>query len=240
MSRRQIVMVAAGLATAGVVATWAYSLANPPRRENVARAVRRPGRLSPSELTKPGPLPEIVLGKDDAPITIVEYADLTCPACANFHTTVLPKIKEKYIDTGKVRLLFREFPTNTPSIVAFMAVRCVAPEAAPSLISALFTRQEEWRSAASFDQLRDKLFSFGQQVGLTRQAFDNCVPAVKDGKVELTATQQKLATDISEVRDRGHQGFGVNATPTFFVNGKRLSAGTLETFDKAIEPLLSQ
>src|SRR5262245_53403620 len=194
MSRRQIVMVGAALATVGVIGTWIYSIRNP-RQTSVAGPIKRTRTtLSPAELVKPGPLPEIVMGKDDAPVTIVEYADLTCPACAAFHTTVLPKIKEKYIDTGKVRLLFREFPTNTPAIVAFMTVRCVGPEKAPPLISALFSKQEEWRSSASFSQLRDKLFSFGQQVGLTRQAFDSCVPAEKaGGKVELTPTQQKLA-----------------------------------------------
>jgi protein-disulfide isomerase len=241
MSRRQIVMIAAGVATAGVVGTWFYSLRNP-RQTAVAGPIKRgrpTGKLSTAELTKPGPLPEIVIGKDDAPVTIVEYADLTCPACAAFHTTVLPKIKEKYIDTGKVRLLFREFPTNMPSIIAFMAVRCVAPDKAPPLISALFSRQEEWRSATSFDQLRDKLYTLGQQVGLTRQAFDNCVPSSKAGKIELTASQQKLATDITTVRDRGNEGFGVASTPTFFINGKKLTHATVEEFEKAITPLLN-
>src|SRR5262245_57361125 len=106
MSRRQIVMIGAGVATVGVIATWFYSLRNP-RQVGVAGPIKRPrGKASMAELTKPGPLPEIVIGKNDAPVTIVEYADLTCPACAAFHTTVLPKLKEKYIDTGKVRILF--------------------------------------------------------------------------------------------------------------------------------------
>src|SRR5262249_9529648 len=80
---------------------------------------------SNSQLLKPGPLPELVLGKADAPVTIVEYADLTCPHCAAFHANELPQIKQKYIETGKARLIFREFPLNTPSLLAFMAVRCV-------------------------------------------------------------------------------------------------------------------
>ncbi|HEX5999127.1 MAG TPA: DsbA family protein [Hyphomicrobiaceae bacterium] len=239
MPRRQILTIGASLATAGVLGTWYYTLRNPPPARTGAAPRRARGRLSMSELPKPGPLPEIVVGKEDAPVTIVEYADLTCPACANFHTNTLPTIKEKYIDTGKVRLFFREFPTNTPAIVAFMAVRCLPADKAPPLISALFARQEEWRGAASFDQLRDTLFSFGQQVGLTRAAFDTCVPVPKAGKVDLTPHQQKLAQDISSVRDRGHDGFGVSATPTFFINGKRLSGNSVEDFDRALAPLLN-
>jgi protein-disulfide isomerase len=245
MSRRQIVMIGAGLATAGVLGTWFYSARY--RRTTAAEGpLNRPGKrakVAPDQLAKelaqPGPMPEIVVGKADAPITIVEYADLTCPACAAFHTTVLPKLKEKYIDTGKVRIVFREFPTNTPAMIAFMTVRCAGAEKAGGLINALFSRQEEWRSASSFDQLRDKLFSFGQQVGLTRQTFDACVPAPKGNKIDLTPTQEKLAKDIATVRDRANESFGVSATPTFFVNGKRLPHATIEEFDKALAPLLS-
>src|SRR5690606_3808252 len=129
------------------------------------------------ELAKAGPMPEIIIGKADAPITIVEYADLTCPACAAFHKNVLPKLKEKYIETGKAKIVFREFPTTWPALLAIMTVRCAGAEKAWGLASALFDRQDEWRVlATNFDQFREKLFAFGQQVGLTRQAFDNCVP----------------------------------------------------------------
>jgi protein-disulfide isomerase len=237
VSRRQLMLIGAGIATVGVAASLIYSFTRPQRADAVAKGPRRRGgKLSPAELTKPGTLPEIVVGKADAPVTIVEYADLTCPACAAFHTTVLPSVKEKYLDTGKAKLIFREFPTNTPAMIAFMTVRCVAPDRAPPLISALFSHQEDWRGAASFDQLREKLFAYGQQVGLTRQAFNTCVPSAKNGKIELTPSQQKLAGDISSVRERGNEGFGVNATPTFFVNGKKLTGASLEDFDKAINP----
>lgn len=246
MSRRQIVMIGAGLATAGVIGTWFYSMRY--RRTATAEGpLNRPGKRPKlpadqlaKELAKPGPLPEIVVGKEDAPITIVEYADLTCPACAAFHNTVLPKLKEKYIDTGKVRIVFREFPTSTPAMIAFMTVRCAGAEKAWGLVSALFSKQEDWRGASTFDQLRDKLFSFGQQVGLTRQTFDNCVPAPKGNKIDLTPTQEKLAKDIATVRDRAHDSFGVSQTPTFFVNGKRLPHATIEEFDKALTPLVTQ
>lgn len=245
VSRRQIVMAAAGIATAGVIFTWFYSARYRPTTTADGPLVRpgRPKKLPPEqlakELAKAGPLPEIVIGKEDAPITIVEYADLTCPACAAFHKSVLPQLKEKYIDTGKVRILFREFPTNTPAMIAFMAVRCTSVDKSLPLISALFERQEDWRGASSFDQLRDKLFAFGQQVGLTRQTFDSCVPNMKGKQIDLTPSQQKLAKDISTVRDRAHESFSVGSTPTFFVNGKRLPHATIEEFEKVLAPLVT-
>jgi protein-disulfide isomerase len=243
MSRRQIVIAAAALATAGAVFTWFYS-SKYRRTAGVDGPLTKPSKrpkLPPEqlakELAKPGPLPEIVIGKEDAPITIVEYADLTCPACAAFHKTVLPTVKEKYLDTGKAKLVFREFPINGLALLAFMTVRCVPTEKAAPLLSALFTRQDDWRGAASFEQLRDKLFSFGQQVGLTKQAFDACVPTVQGGKLQFTSpTQESLMKKITEVTNRANDSFGVSATPTFFVNGKRLPHATIEEFDKALTP----
>jgi protein-disulfide isomerase len=247
VSRRQIVMYAAGAATAGVIFTWFYSARY--RRTTAADGpLVRPGRpkkLPPEqlakELAKAGPMPEIIVGKADAPITIVEYADLTCPACANFHKTVLPKLKEKYIDTGKVRIVFREFPTTWPALLAVMTVRCAGAEKAWPLVSALFDRQDDWRgSASNFDQFREKLFSFGQQVGLTRQTFDSCTPVIRDGKLDFsTATQKKLLEDIVAVRDRAHESFNVSSTPTFFINGKRLPHATFEEFEKTLAPLVT-
>ena len=246
MSRRQIVMAAAGIATAGVIFTWFYLARSRPTTTADGPLVR-PGKakkLPPEqiakELAKAGPLPEIVIGKEDAPITIVEYADLTCPACAAFHKTVLPQLKEKYIDTGKVRILFREFPTNWPGLMAFMTVRCAGTEKALPLISALFARQDDWRGATGFDQFREKLFSFGQQVGLTRQTFDSCTPVLKDNKLHFpTPTQQKLRDDLSAVASRAYETFSVTSTPTFFVNGKRLPHATIEEFEKVLAPLVT-
>jgi protein-disulfide isomerase len=188
---------------------------------------------------KPGALPELaVLGKDDAPVTIVEYADLTCPACAAFHKIVLPQIKEKYIDTGRARLIFREFPTNAPSLIAFMLVRCVEPEKTFSLVSELFSRQDEWRSAKTLDELRRKLSELGKEAGLTPQAFNACVPAASGSKLQLTPTQQKLVQDLSSVRDRAYDSFGVDSTPTFFVNGEKLVGA--RDLEKAIGEALSR
>jgi protein-disulfide isomerase len=172
-----------------------------------------------------------VLGKADAPVTIVEYADLTCPHCAAFHSKVLPLLKEKYIDTGKARLVFREFPLNVHSLVAYMSVRCVPPQDAFSLIAVLFAQQEDWSQSRSTKELADKLFAATQQVGLTRQAFDECVPS---GDELSTDRQKQLLRDISAVGERAEKVFGVNSTPTFFINGAQPSGASIEAFDKAI------
>lgn len=235
LTRRRILLAGAVIATAGVVWSWAT---RDTRTETAAkgRTRRRTAKLPAEEILKPGALPDLAIGRADAPVTIVEYADLSCPACASFHSTVLPALKEKYIDTGKVRLVFREFPTNTHSILASMTMRCVEPEKAQPLISAMFSRQDDWRGAKSMEELRGKLFSLAQQVGLTRTAFNACVPASD----KLTAQQQKLLTDISRERDRANVGFGVNQTPTFFVNTTKLAGASIEDFDKALAPLLTR
>jgi protein-disulfide isomerase len=218
---------------------WSWWVRDPnPATETRRRARRRPARLPIEEVLKPGgALPEIVMGREDAPVTIVEYADLTCPACAAFHSKVLPALKEKYIDTGQVRLVFREFPTSGLSILASMALRCVEPAKAQPLISAMFARQRDWLKVETMQELRDKLFSVGQQVGLSRQSFEECVPASQN----LTTDRQKmLYAELMKERERAHAGFGVAQTPTFFVNTTKLTGAGIEDFDKALEPLLKR
>lgn len=237
LSRRRLLLLGAIAASVGVVISWGYSLTQP-RTSAADKKKRAPrvAKLPPEDVLKAGALPEISMGRADAPITIVEYADLSCPACANFHSKVLPVLKEKYIDKGHVRLVFREFPTNTHSIIATMTMRCVDTDKAQPLISALFSRQEEWRQTKSWEDLRGKLFALSQQVGLTRQAFNACVPESD----KLSAQQQKLLTDIRKDQERAQEGFGVSQTPTFFVNATKLAGSAIEDFDKAIEPLLNK
>lgn len=242
IDRRKLVFASAVVATAGVVGTMIYSLVRPaPRADAEARRPRRrrtatPANVSPEELLKPGPMPELVLGKADAPITIVEYASMTCSHCANFHNNVLPALKEKYIDKGQVKLVFREFPLDDRAALASMTARCAGTEKALPLISALFSRQDDWAQSKSIDELRGKLFALGQQTGLTKQAFDACIPTGNESK--LSPAKEKLLTDILMVRKRANETFGVVQTPTFFVNGKKLDGVTVEDFDRAIAPLI--
>ena len=194
----------------------------------VASAQRRqsgPEEIPIDQLMASGTLPEIVIGKADAPVTIVEYASMTCGHCGNFHNNVLPKIKEKYIDTGKARLVLREFPLDNLGAAAAMLARCAGGDKAAGLIEVLFEQQQTW--AFSRTPLPE-LQKIAKQAGFTEESFNKCL------------SDQKLLDQIVAVRERASRDFGVNSTPTFFINGKRLRGGGLEDFDKAIEPLLKK
>jgi protein-disulfide isomerase len=184
---------------------------------------RGPSEVPVEELMKPGELPELVLGNNDAPVTIVEYASMTCPHCANFHTRVLPELKKKYIDTGKVRLVFREFPLDNLAAAGAMLARCSGDKAF-DMLEILFHKQEEW--VVRNDPV-SKLFDMAKQAGFTKESFEKCL------------TDDDLLKKVEAVRTRANEKFGVNSTPTFFINGKRLSGGgSIADFDRALEPLL--
>jgi protein-disulfide isomerase len=181
------------------------------------------------DLMKPGPLPDLVEGKADAPVTVIEYASMTCPHCANFHKTTYPALKTKYIDTGKVRFIFREFPLDELAVAGSMLARCAAGEKAANgekalaMIDVLFNAQDKWA-------VRDPipaLLQIAKQAGFTQATFDACL---KD---------QKLYNDILAMRERGSKEYKVESTPTLFINGKLLKGGvSIEELDKAIQPLL--
>jgi protein-disulfide isomerase len=178
---------------------------------------------SVEELMRPGPLPDLVLGKADAPVTIIEYASMTCPHCANFHKTTYPALKTKYIDTGKVRFIFREFPLDDLAVAASMLARCAGGEKSIALIDVLFASQDKWAVREPIPAL----LQIAKQAGFTQASFDECL---KD---------QKLYNNILAMRERGSKEFKVESTPTLFVNGKLQKGGaTIEELDKLIQPLL--
>lgn len=173
------------------------------------------------ELMKPGELPDLVLGQADAPCTIVEYASMTCSHCGHFHNTVFEPLKAKYIDTGKVRFIMREFPLDTLALAASMLARCAGGDKTIPLIGVFFNKQDDWAFVRS-NQI-PALFKLAQQAGFTKDSFDKCL------------TDDALSKKIVAGRERASKVFGVDATPTFFVNGKRLNdSPTMEAFDKII------
>ena len=175
------------------------------------------------ELMRPGPLPDLVLGKADAPVTIVEYASMTCPHCANFHKTTYPALKSKYIDTGKVRFIFREFPLDDLAVAASMLARCAGGEKTLALIDVLFASQDKWAVRDPVPQL----LQISKQAGFTQASFDECL---KD---------QKLYDNILAMRERGSKDYKVESTPTLFVNGKMVKGGvSIEELEKVMAPLL--
>ncbi len=182
------------------------------------------GDVDMSAVLKPGPLPELALGKDDAKVTIVEYMSMTCPHCAHFATTTFGEIKKKYIDTGKVRFIIREFPFDPRAAAAFMLARCAPPEQYFPMIEMLFKQQPTWAAA---EDGRAALLQMSKLAGFTEESFKECL------------TNQKLLDDVNSVRERGTKEFGVNATPTFLINGKRYAGDmSVDTMSALIDSLL--
>lgn len=177
---------------------------------------------------KPGDLPDISVGKADAPVTIVEYASMTCPHCAVFHKSVYPALKEKYIDSGQVRFIFREFPLDNLAAAGSMLARCAAPDKAASIISKLFETQENWAFVQG--NPLPGLFKVAEAEGFTKEAFDKCLG------------DQKLLDGITAGRDRAAKDFNIRATPSFFINGKRFEGRSdqVGAFDEALAPLLKK
>ena len=185
-----------------------------------------PGDVDAAELMEPPALGERALGPPDAEVTIVEYASATCPHCARFHAETFPTLKKEFIDTGKVRFVFREFPFDDLALAAFMLARCAPEDKYFVMLEVLFEQQDTW--ADHNRNAREELFKIAQLAGFTSESFDTCLK------------NEPVAKGILDIQKRGETDFAVHATPTFFVNGKRLSGGQdIEAFRKAIGEALA-
>lgn len=209
-----------------------------------------PGSSSPPETTAmqvapttpaqpPGEQPEIgpdehVLGKIDAPVTIIEYASMTCPHCADFHAKTMPRIKSEYIDKGLVRFVFRPFPLDQLAARATLLAQCAPGDGYFSMLDILFRSQNDWSSAP--DRVA-ALKQIGRTVGLSDANMDRCMAD--------QAAIDKVVAGMQDAQSR----FGIDSTPSFVVNGKtytnrpfedfKAENGTMEPgFDKIIKDLL--
>ena len=181
---------------------------------------------SASDVAKPVSLPDMALGPANASVTITEYASMTCPHCAAFTETVFPKIKSAFIDSGKIRFVFREFPLDIKAAAGSMLARCIAKDDAGkyfAVIDMLFKQQNDW----VLKNTTETLTRIGKQAGLSQQAVEDCL---KDqALLDKIAADQKFASEVLKV----------NSTPTFFINGEMVKgAVSFEDFDKLIKPLL--
>jgi protein-disulfide isomerase len=159
-----------------------------------------------AEMMKPEGLPDMVMGDDKAPVTIVEYASMTCPHCAYFQETTFPELKKRYIDTGKVRYILREFPLDNLAAAAFVLARCAAKDDKSkyySMVDTLFRQQRTW----AVEKPIPPLMAIAKQAGFTEESFNACL------------TNQKAWDAMESVRKRAVDQFKVQSTPTFFING---------------------
>ncbi len=155
------------------------------------------------------PLGDRAIGDPNAPVVMIEYASATCPHCAEFHEKLLPQIKTEYIDTGKVRFIFREFPLDQLALGAFMLARCLPEDKYFPVIDLMFRRQRTWTQAKN---PADDLFKITQMAGMTQAEFEACVSR-KDLAKAISETAKKAATD-----------FAIKGTPAIFVNGQFVDA----------------
>lgn len=176
------------------------------------------------QLLEPGPLPDKVFGRLDAPVTVVEYASITCHFCMKFHSETWPSLKEKYVDTGKVRFIMREFPLDPLATAGFMLARCAGDDKWYPVLDLLYRTKESWGHSQN---PADALLQTLRQAGFTKDSFEACLK------------NDELYTGVRAVAEKGSKTFGVNSTPTFFINGeKKTGALTLAEFDTILEPLL--
>ncbi len=177
-----------------------------------------PGLARATDLGEPG------IGDPAAPVTIIEYSSLTCPHCAAFHNDVLPELKKRYIDTGKVRLLLRDFPLDESALKAAIIAHCAGPARQPSFVEVFFAQQQSWARAKDPIAALKQLARLG---GLGADQIDACL-ADKD-----------LETAVLQARLDGQKQFDVKSTPTFIIDGKvQTGEHSIEAFAAMIDPLL--
>ncbi|MBV9568186.1 MAG: DsbA family protein [Hyphomicrobiales bacterium] len=180
---------------------------------------------TPADLAMPGPLGDVWLGSADAKCTIIEYASMTCSHCAAFHRDTWPKLKATYIDTGKVHFSLREFPLDPLAAAGFMLARCAGDDKYYAMIDLLFDKQNDW---AFVKKPVDALAALTKQAGFTQKTFEECLK------------NQEIRAGVEAVRSRAGTLLGVDATPTFFINGKKYDGEmSFEAMDKIIAPIVN-
>jgi protein-disulfide isomerase len=185
-----------------------------------------PPTVPMDDLLKPEALPDMVMGNDKAPVTVIEYASMTCPHCAHFQEATFPDLKKRYIDTGKVRYIFREFPLDSLATAAFMLARCSGETDKNkyfAMVDTLFRQQRQW----AVEKPLPPLLAIAKQAGFTEKTFNDCL------------SNQKLLENVEKIRGRAVDQFKVESTPTFFINGAKYpGALSIDEMSKVIDPLL--
>ena len=170
-------------------------------------------------------LEELTLGDPNAPITIIEYASMTCSHCAEFHNKTYPDLKKNHIDTGEVKFIFREFPLDKLAMATSMLARCVDNEISMAFIEILFKNRDRWISENALNELKN----FSKQAGLDSNEFDACL------------NNQQLLDDLIAGKEKAIEDYKINSTPSFIINGEVVSGNKpYSFFESKIEQILAK
>jgi protein-disulfide isomerase len=222
---RNILVFLGGVAVFVIVAVGLYQWLGGPsvkvsQPEAVATAPKTAGHAKKVHAD------DFVIGSKTAPVTVIDYASLTCPHCARFHAGTLPKVKKEYVDKGKVRLVYRDFPLDSAALRASMLARCAGRERFFGFLDILFTRQQIWAGSQDPIGALSQIAALG---GMNKEQFAACL---KDTKIEKQVLEQRM---------NGENAFSIRSTPSFVVNGRLVSGAlTFEEFKAIVDPLIAK
>ncbi|EDZ46453.1 DsbA family protein [Leisingera daeponensis] len=211
------VFAAVAVVAGGYALTGFNAQSNLPENPLVGAAYAQEAEVDTSTIT------EMTLGAEDAPVTLIEYASYTCPHCANFHNTVFKQLKKDYIDTGKVKFIYREVYFDRYGLWASMIARCNGPDKFFGISDLIYKGQSEWARAGGASEIVDELRKIGRLAGLENEQLEACL---QDGaKAQtLVAWYQENATE-----------HGIESTPSFILNGEKISNQSYEEFKKLLD-----
>lgn len=234
LNRRNLLVVGSGAGVAALLYGCSDSSNNNASAGSAAVAEEPTGEValydgSPIEpidsqpINNPDGWADRPLGGVNAKVTLIEYVSPTCPHCANFHATVLPRLKEAYIDTGRIRFIARPFRRNVLDLAVFMVAEA-SGKAYHDVLSAYMATQNQWATA---ENPRQAIFQIAQQFGFTQERFEEVL------------TDETMFAALESMREQAMNQFGLQGTPSFYVNGQKLDAGaTFESISAAIDAQL--
>jgi len=171
---------------------------------------------------------DFVIGNEDAKITIIEYASLSCSHCADFHVNTLETLKKEYIDTGKVRMVFRDYPFNYPALLGSMVLRCIPENYRYDYMNALFKLQPDWVNKKNKKTIQE-LYKIMQSGGMTKEEYDACI--------YNTELENEILEGVMEAQNQ----FNIKSTPSFIINGNLIEGNkSIKEFRQIIDKILSQ
>ena len=171
---------------------------------------------------------DFVIGETNAPITIIEYASLSCSHCADFHINTLGKLKKEYVDTGKAKIVFRNFPFNYPALLGSMVLQCIPEDVRYDYMNALFQLQPNWVLRENAKSIQE-LYKIMQSGGMTKKEFDSCI------------SNKELEEKILQIVINAQNEYNIRSTPSFLINGLLVEGNkSIKEFRQIIDKILSQ